>query len=328
MNKKNYALSALSVASLLLAGCFGGSSDSGSDNQAPTNQAARSQAEITVENAPKIVSEIVKVMFSDDDYFEDFDLDDFIDVVLSEELGIELEANPVTENIKHECSNSGSLNASIAYGGYSSMHEDINLVFNSCESELFSANGSYSIVEQFTGTKYTYKNITNNLKVEYPLGGKIKIENGSRTADCNVTETADDCVFSSPSYETKNGEGFYRTYSSKLETWSNYDAKPGDVDEEEIISLILDASRLDGSLQINTPNKLEYKDYWNNFSSTILPIAGKLKVVGANNANILITFSEAGAKVQVDTNNDKKYECNNNDVTLLQIENSSWVCSK
>lgn len=327
MNKKNYALSALSVASLLLAGCFGGSSDSGSDNQAPTNQAARPQAEITVENAPEIVSEIVKAMFSDDDYFEDFDLDDFIDVVLSEELGIELEANPVTENIKHECSNSGSLNASITYGGYSSMHEDINLVFNSCESELFSANGSYSNVEQFTGTKYTYKFITNNLKVEYPLGGKIKIENGSTTADCDVTETGDHCVFSSPSYETKNGEEFYRTYSLKLETWSNDDAKPGDVDEVESISSTFDASRLNGSLQINTPNKLEYKDYWNNFSSTILPIAGKLKVVGANNANILITFSETGAKVQVDTNNDKKYECNN-DVTLNQLENSSWVCSK
>ncbi|MDR9468568.1 hypothetical protein [Marinospirillum sp.] len=349
MDKKAYSLVALSVVSILLTGCLGDDSDSGStgsggsktDLAAPTIESAREPVEITTASAPDAVKSAVGAMDGDNlDSLESLNLGDALaasgnkeKLVLwaknkLESLGdwatTEKISAAATEIQSENCASGGSIEASVTdEGDYTQGSMKMTVHFKSCVGADFNANGSMSIYEAWTATTEEMEMVAKDLKIE--ASSSSFTMNGGMKEKCEEKADHDYCTSSSTGLEIIMGEKFFRLYSLNAETWDDY-PYTSDWDNEEKYSLSLDASSLEGSLNLSTPQKLGYK-----YSIDDMPSNGQIKMEGANNTSLLVTFSADGsnpvAQVQVDTNNDGNYECDESGISQADLEAGNWSCS-
>jgi|GEM_PF-3698330 hypothetical protein len=124
-------------------------------------------------------------------------------------------------------------------------------------------------------------------------------------------------------------KSFIAFYSTEDESWEYDSVSTSEWEYQEKYNVKLDSSRMDGSLTISTPQALSYITH--NFDADDTPASGQMKLSGAQDTSILVTFSTVGstpvARVQVDTNNDGNYECDESDISQADLENGNWSCS-
>ncbi|WP_114417803.1 hypothetical protein [Marinospirillum perlucidum] len=352
MENKMLKLMGLALSAGLMTGCITGSDDSSSGStgstssfDAPEIQAARTPVAITTANAPEAAKSTVDAMDADElDPLDNLDLgtttassetkasenlvawshatlDGLADWAMMERV-----ASAETQSEVQACTGGGSISVTMSEEGDSTQGYLVAVIsFNSCIADTFNADGSLSVSSQWTSSSDKSEIVARNMKITPATGERITM-NGGLTEQCSYTSDNDYCKATSAGLEINVGSEFFRVYSLNEEYWDYSYSSTSDWDNQINSSLSLDASHLDGSLNFSTPQTLSYKYSWDDF-----PSEGQMKMLGANDSSILLTFSRPGSspvvQIDVDTNNDGVYECTQSGVTETQLSEGTWSCS-
>lgn len=148
------------------------------------------------------------------------------------------------------------------------------------------------------------------------VGSNIAGTDGDMTLDLTVSSPTAEVLLVTGNSLTSSATMSGVTRSRTLSSYSQKVAVNGSAITSSMSgSVVTTSTRLGatgGSFTVSTPQDLG----WTTTSNA--PVAGQVKVVGAANSAVLVTFSASGATIQVDANGDGTYESSST-ATVAQL---------